>query len=287
MYKLSRAALIAAFVSVATMSIVAPACANDVLTKLKASKTARVGFANEAPFSFQQPDGSLAGADYDVAKVILGKLGIVKLEGVLVSFPSLLPGLLANRFDIVAAGLYIRKDRCAQVLFSEPNVVVSDTLVVLKDNPKKLHSYKDVAANKSVKIGATSGTAVVKNALDGGIPQEQIVEFSDTTSSLAALRAGRTDGAFQTTVTAGWTVRHAKDGLVEVAMPFDAVKTNGQRVTNYTGFVFAKDAPELRDAFDRELKTFMGTPEHIAILEKYGLTPAEIPKDITTAKLCE
>ena len=133
MKRLIRAAAIGLLFAVAT----APAHADDALAKLKASKTVRIGFANEAPFSFQQPDSSIAGADFDTAKVIMTRLGIDKFDGVLVNFSSLLPGLLAKRFDIVAAGLFIRKDRCAQVLFSEPNITVSDTAVVKKGNPKK------------------------------------------------------------------------------------------------------------------------------------------------------
>lgn len=282
---LIRAALAGTLLAAA--AALAPAQADETFDKLKASRTARIGFANEAPFSFQQPDSTIAGADYDVAKAIMNKLGIDKFEGVLVNFASLLPGLQAKRFDIVAAGLYIRKDRCAQVLFSDPNIVVSDTLVVKKGNPKKLHSYMDIAANKSVKVGGTSGTVTVKNALEGGVAQDQIVEFPDVTSSLAALRAGRTDGALQTTATAGWTVRTAKDNTVEVAMPFEAVKTSGQKVQNFAGFVFAKDAPDLREAFNRELKAFMGTPAHLAILEKYGLVATDIPRNVTAAQLCE
>ena len=48
---------------------------------------------------------TIAGADYDIAKVIMTRLGVDKFEGVFVNFSSLLPGLLAKRFDIVAAGL--------------------------------------------------------------------------------------------------------------------------------------------------------------------------------------
>jgi polar amino acid transport system substrate-binding protein len=287
MKRLIQAAAVGMLLFAGATAPSATARADETLDKLKASKTVRIGFANEAPFSFQKSDGTVSGADYDVAKAIMTRLGIDKFEGVLVNFSSLLPGLMAKRFDMVAAGLYIRKDRCAQVLFSDPNIVVSDTLVVKKGNPKKLNSYKDIAANKSVKVGGTSGTVTVKNALEGGVAAEQIVEFPDVTSSLSALRAGRTDGALQTTATAGWTVRTAKDDTVEVATPFDAVKTNGSRVQNFAGFVFAKEAPDFRDAFNNELKKFLGTPEHFAILEKYGLVATDVPRDVTLAKLCE
>ena len=136
-------------------------------------------------------------------------------------------------------------------------------------------------------MGATSGTVTVKNALEGGVPAEQIVEFPDITSSLAALRAGRTDVALQTTVTAGYTVRTAKDDTVEVATPFEAVKTNGTKVQNSAAFVFAKDAADLRDAFNSELKGFLGSPEHLTILAKYGLVASDIPRGVTAAQLCE
>ena len=43
------------------------------------------------------------------------KIGVTKFDGVIVNFGSLIPGLTANRFDVVVAGMAIRPERCAQI----------------------------------------------------------------------------------------------------------------------------------------------------------------------------
>jgi polar amino acid transport system substrate-binding protein len=56
----------------------------------------RIGFANEAPWSFAQSDGTIAVADYELASLIISKLGVGSLEGVITKFGSLIPGLKAK-----------------------------------------------------------------------------------------------------------------------------------------------------------------------------------------------
>src|SRR5262249_53395243 len=137
--------------------------ADTTLDRVKREKAAKIGFANEAPFSYTLADGTLVGSDYEIAKIVLGKLGVSNVEGVLVNFGPLIPGLKANRFDLIAAGLYIRPDRCEQVLFSDPDLAVGDALIVLRGNPKKIHSFADVATNPSIKISGNIGGLQGKN----------------------------------------------------------------------------------------------------------------------------
>jgi ABC-type amino acid transport substrate-binding protein len=49
--------------------------------------------------SYAKPDGTIAGAEYELAKLVFKKLGVPNLEGVLAKFGSLIPALQANRFD--------------------------------------------------------------------------------------------------------------------------------------------------------------------------------------------
>ncbi len=245
----------------------------------------KIGFANEAPFSFSLPDGNIAGSDYDLAKLIFQRLGVTKVEGVLVNFGSLIPGLKAHRFDIIAAGLYVRPERCGLILFSEPNLVVADMLLVPAGNPKAIHSFADVAKNPAIKVGGTVG-GLARDAIDDGVPKEQIVEFPDWISAIAALKAARIDAALQTTVTARWTVASAKDPSIEVAAPFIQPVINGKPKANYTSFAFNPDDKDLRDAFNGGLAKVLGSPEHLAILAKYGMTTDEVPKNVTVEQLC-
>ena len=84
------------------------------MERAKAQGFIRVGFANEAPFGYATPDGKLTGEAPEVAKAVLAKMGIAQVDGVLTEFGSLIPGLKAGRFDIIAAGMFINPKRCAR-----------------------------------------------------------------------------------------------------------------------------------------------------------------------------
>ncbi len=51
------------------------------------------------------------------------------------------------------------------------------------------------------------------------------------------------------------------------------------------GFAFRPDDKELYEAFNAELKKFIGTPEHIALVEPFGFGAAYLPNK-TTEELC-
>ena len=81
----------------------------------------RIGYANEAPFAYyDNATGKLTGESVEVTRYLLKEVGISRVEGVITEFASLIPGLKARRFDIIAAGMYINPRRCEQISFSEP-----------------------------------------------------------------------------------------------------------------------------------------------------------------------
>ena len=88
--------------------LVAPgfeARAKSTLERARANGVLRVGFANEAPWGFMKADGTLTGKSPEILKALAPKLGVKEIEGVFVEFGSLIPGLQANRFDVVATAL--------------------------------------------------------------------------------------------------------------------------------------------------------------------------------------
>ncbi|NMA76536.1 MAG: transporter substrate-binding domain-containing protein, partial [Actinomycetales bacterium] len=91
----------------------------DLLSRLQEAGTITVGFAGEAPYSFDE-DGELTGATVAMHREIFGELGIDNVEGKLTDWGSLIPGLNSGQFDAVSAGMSILPDRCAEAAFSEP-----------------------------------------------------------------------------------------------------------------------------------------------------------------------
>ena len=103
----SRRRLVGLLAGLATVATVGAAQAQSTLEQARADGYIRVGFANEAPYGFATPDGKLTGESPEVVKAVLKKIGIDEVDGVLTEFGSLIPGLQAGRFDIIAAGMFI------------------------------------------------------------------------------------------------------------------------------------------------------------------------------------
>src|SRR4030095_16827944 len=111
----------------------------------------------EAPFGYATPDGKLTGEAPEVAKAVLAKIGIPQVDGVLTEFGSLIPGLKAGRFDIIAAGMFIHSERRDGIAFSEPSYGIGQAMLVTKGNPKGVKDYSTFTANKDLKLAVMSG----------------------------------------------------------------------------------------------------------------------------------
>src|SRR5215472_9563605 len=123
----------------------------DALAETTLEKARREGYIRVG-FAYETPDGKLTGESPEVVKAVLAKIGIPQVDGVLTEFGSLIPGLEAGRFDIIAAGMFITPKRCAQVQFSEPTYGIGQAFLVPKGNPKSIKDYGTIAGNKDLKL---------------------------------------------------------------------------------------------------------------------------------------
>ncbi len=145
----SRRTLLALAAGAATLVTTLSAQAQTTLERAKADGYIRVGFANEAPYGYATPDGKLTGKSPEVVRAVLAKMGIEQVDGVLTEFGSLIPGLLAGRFDIIAAGMFVNPKRCEQVQFSEPTYGIGQAFLVAAGNPKGIADYGSIAADSA------------------------------------------------------------------------------------------------------------------------------------------
>ena len=148
-------------------------------------------------------------------------MGINQVEGVLTEFGSLIPGLQAKRFDIIAAGMYVTPERCRQAAFSNPTYGVSQALLVKQGNPKNLHSYEDAARNPNARLGVVVGAIESDYAASLKVPPDRTIVFPDAVSALAGVQAGRADAYAATALTVNDLMGKAgKDSGLEKAEPF-------------------------------------------------------------------
>lgn len=259
----------------------------SALERIQESGKVRVGFANEAPYAYLDvASGELIGEAPAVLRHVMARLGVDEVEGVLTEFGSLIPGLRAGRFDVIAAGMYITPPRCEQVRFSNPTYGVGEAFAVRAGNPLGLHSYEDVAANPQARLGVVAGAVEQGYALALGVPRARVVVFPDAPSALAGLLADRVDAYGGTALTVEDLLRKADNAAIERATPFEEPVIDGVTQRGYGAFAFRPGDGDLADAVDAVLAGYLGTPEHLAAVAPFGFTEAELPGDMTAEERC-
>ncbi len=270
-------------------SLVAVGCSGgggSTLEQAQESGTLKVGFANEAPYGYQDPDtGELTGEAPEVARAVLAEMGIGEIEGVLTEFGSLIPGLQAGRYDMIAAGMYIQPERCEQIAFSDPSYSIGEGFIVAAGNPKELNSYDDIKESDAI-FGVVAGTVEQRYAEALEIPEERVEILPDAPSAVEAVKAGRIDAYGGTALTVQDLVDKDTSGEVEKADPFEDPVIEGEDVRGYGAFGFRQEDEEFRDAFNEELNAFVGTDEHLELVRPFGFTETELPGGATAEELC-
>ncbi|MGG3573604.1 ectoine/hydroxyectoine ABC transporter substrate-binding protein EhuB [Bacillus gobiensis] len=258
----------------------------STLEKAKKAGSVTVGFANETPYAYQTPDGKLTGEAVEVARAVLKNLGIDEMKGVLTEFGSLIPGLNANRFDIITAGMYITPERCKQVDFANPEYSIGEAIAVKKGNPLNIKNYDDIKNNKDIKVAVMSGAIQSDYLTKYGIDKGQIQFVSDNPSAISALQSGRADVIEMTGPSLQSVLDAAKDGSIERVMDFEQPVIDGKSVRGYGASVFRKADSDFREAFNKELEKMKESGELLEILKKFGFTEQELPGDKTAEALC-
>jgi len=257
------------------------------LKEIKDRGYIRIAVANEIPYGFVDPNGDAKGAGPDVATQVVKALGIdpANIQWVVTNFSSLIPGLEANRFDMTAAEMAIRPDRCQKVVYSEPNTSYGEGLLVLKGDPKNIHTYADFA-KPGMKVAVMAGADQLGMMQKLGVPEANIVTINANADAISTVATGRADAYAATGLTAGTLAQ--KSDKVQLAPNFTDPVIDGTTERSWGGFNFAKDSTDLRDAFNAELEKFKKTDDWKKILTSYGFTPEDIAgaNAKTTEELC-
>ncbi|MDT8447623.1 MAG: ectoine/hydroxyectoine ABC transporter substrate-binding protein EhuB [bacterium] len=260
-----------------------PAVQAADLTELRSQGFVRVGFGNEIPYGYLDEQGRLTGEAPEVARAVFKRLGVPEIQGVMTEFGALIPSLKASRVDVIAAGMYITPRRCAQVAFSEPSYQIGEALAVPLGNPKKIHSYDDLVRAKDLRLGVMAGAVELGYARKLGIGLGRLSISSDIPTGISDLTSGRIDAYAGTALTIEQAVRQNPE--IERVEPFKPLVIDGKQVSGYGAFGFKRADKELRDAFDKELKNFLGSKEHLDLVRPFGFTEKELPNR-SRAQLC-
>ncbi|NMA76838.1 MAG: transporter substrate-binding domain-containing protein [Actinomycetales bacterium] len=253
----------------------------DLLSQLQDAGTITVGFAGEAPYSFED-GGELMGATVALHREIFGELGIENVEGRLTDWGSLIPGLNSRQFDAVSAGMSILPDRCAEAAFSEPEFQYTTALMVPEGNPEGLvdmNSFVDSGLTVATMSGAIESDYVADLGLDA-------IEVGGPQDGVDALKAGNADAFALTAISLNWLADNTVDG-VDVTESF-VQEIDGVKQVGAGGTVFRKEDTSLLDAYNEKLAEIIADPErYLSIVGDFGFSEEELPpEDMTSEILC-
>lgn len=153
--------------------------------------TLRVGMdPTYMPFEMTNKRGEIIGFEVDLLKAMTKAMG-VKLELVSTSYDGIIPALLTDKFDMIGSGMTLTQERNLRINFSEPFIVVGQTLLIRKELADKVKSYKDLnSADYRItsKIG-TTGEMVAKKL----IAQAKYSGFDNEQEALMDVVNGKAD----------------------------------------------------------------------------------------------
>ncbi len=139
--------------------------AGSVLDNISKSGELKACFdAGYMPFEMKSKSGNYIGFDIDMGKVMAKQMG-VKYVPVNTAWDGIIPALLTGKCDIIMAGMTITAERNMSVNFSDPYIIVGQSILL---NPKlkdKIKSYKDLNDPKytvASKLGTTGEQATKK-----------------------------------------------------------------------------------------------------------------------------
>ena len=242
----------------------------------------RLGFGTAVPWAYAGDGGEALGFVNMIALTVLEEMGITEHETKVFEWSGLIPGLNADRADMITGGMYILKSRCANMDFSDPIGVFGDAMLVPKGNPKNINNYADVIKT-GAKLVTGTGFNTVEAAKKYGVPDSQMLLVEGEVGILAAMKAGRADVAVQTFFGAK---EHEKktNGKFEVTDP----KLMPKETLNVVGIGFRKTDDKFREAFNAALAKVMADPaKMLKRAGEYGYDKAQLPPpDMTTEWAC-
>jgi len=213
----------------------------------------RVGTdATFPPFEYSE-NGKRVGFDVELIEAI-GKVLGRPIEWTEIDFKGLVPGLIANRFDVAASAIYITDERAKVVDFTD-SYYPGGLVIMTKTGNTAIKGPDDLAGKKvSVQVG-TKSVGYLKDKY----PNIERVEVEKNQEMFELVESGRADAAV-TGKPAAKVYAKAR-GTLQVVEP-------SLTVEEYA-FALRKDEGDLIKQFNAALKTLKADGTYDKLVAKY------------------
>jgi polar amino acid transport system substrate-binding protein len=213
------------------------------------------------PFNYVDTDGTIKGFDVEIGLALCEKIG-AKCEVVAQDWDGIIPALLAKKYDMIIASMFITEERKKVVDFTQPYYKAAMTHVVAKDSPLTEFSDKALAGKT---IGAQGGTTQAEFA-EKMYPSATLKTYPTQDEVNLDLAAGRLDlqvGDFLPMFDwvhkdAGACCKMAGEPITDPAFVGDGV-----------GIAVRKEDAKLREALNKAIAEVVADGTYKKINDKY------------------
>jgi polar amino acid transport system substrate-binding protein len=240
--------------------------AEMVPAELKESGVLRVATAEGYPPMEMYKEGTqeLIGVDPDLAAAIADRLGL-ELEVTNASFPGLIPGLAADRWDLAMSSMSDTEERRKTVDFVD-YFHAGGAIMVAKGNPEGISSLEDLCGKNVVLAKGSSNLAIGEEQNEKCSEKMTISQSEDAPTGLLELASGR---SVATIVDYPVAVMFAQEsGQYEVL--------EEQYAAGPWGIAVDKKDTALRDAVRQALQELIDSGEYGDILEEWGVSGSAV-----------
>ncbi|WP_395405831.1 transporter substrate-binding domain-containing protein (plasmid) [Arthrobacter sp. UC242_113] len=226
-----------------------------------------LGMVDSPPSSWVQADGSATGYNVEIAKRLLAKYDIHKIEPFSAEFAGMIPGLQAGRMDICIAGMLITDARCETLAMSAATNAMSFSLLTKDGNPDALKTIADVKKSgaKLAVEGATAQERIVRAELE----DSQVVIVGDRQGGADAVRIGRANAYVL-------PVSSAKQVVQAPGAPLTIVERVADMPVIGSALAMRTQDADFANAFREDFKEMVASGEYAEIMKKFDSDPTTL-----------
>jgi ABC-type amino acid transport substrate-binding protein len=274
---LKTLAAVAAFVA-AGLGVTETASAQCLdAIKQKGVITSAVGLFGTKPYVWKnETTGKFEGYEPELFDEIAKRIGVPKWDYVVTEWTTMIPGLKANRWDIILSGMSVTQERIqgAGIDYSTPYFLLYDYIIVLGDSPIK--TMDDL---KGKTVAAPLGTLDAQNGqmlVDAG-KAGKLMTFNTFNEPFVALANKQVDAVILDQATFIGMKEDIK-GLRTVGDPIPYTPkpewVEAEKKAPYkfggTAVGMRKECTDLKTAVNKALADMDADGTRKKILEKYG-----------------
>lgn len=217
------------------------------------------------PHEFYDDDGKTPlGLSVEIAQAIGEKLG-VEFEFENVGFDSIVPGILANRFDLGITAMSVTPERNAQLNFVT-YMNEGTAILVRAGNPENIEDRMDLCGKKVGELlGSNNGDKLIawseENCVAQGQPPVELVTFAESAAPFQALQTGRIHATYRDMTAQAWAAQES-GGQLELVPGIYDVKPLGMPI--------AEENAELGQAIAAALNAVIADGTYAEIMKKWG-----------------